>query len=128
MLAYENPAVIRRIATDELLTEEEATRAFRGLLQFLFVAATATGPSSPSYYIDRAWHAFILQTRDYADFCDRYFGHFIHHDNAEPAGSDDSSNAIYLETRAAAAAQFDLDEVIWPLPHRSADSAGLTLD
>lgn len=25
------------------------------------------------------WHTFILFTKPYADFCEKYFGHFIHH-------------------------------------------------
>jgi hypothetical protein len=29
--------------------------------------------------IDWMWHAFVLFTVDYADFCERYFGFFIHH-------------------------------------------------
>jgi hypothetical protein len=29
--------------------------------------------------VDEVWHAFILFTRDYADFCQRAFGTFIHH-------------------------------------------------
>lgn len=29
--------------------------------------------------IDEMWHAFILYTQSYANFCDKYFGRFIHH-------------------------------------------------
>lgn len=29
--------------------------------------------------IDEMWHTFILFTRDYADFCERHFGLFVHH-------------------------------------------------
>jgi hypothetical protein len=29
--------------------------------------------------IDEMWHAFVLFTRDYAAFCDKHFGRFIHH-------------------------------------------------
>jgi len=29
--------------------------------------------------VDEVWHAFVLHTRLYADFCDRVFGSFIHH-------------------------------------------------
>ncbi|ENO3978372.1 hypothetical protein ACBI01_002521 [Aeromonas veronii] len=35
--------------------------------------------------IDEMWHAFILCTREYHDFCQRYFGGYIHHaPNADP--------------------------------------------
>ena len=36
--------------------------------------------------LDEMWHTFLLFTRDYADFCERYFGFFLHHipqDDAE---------------------------------------------
>src|SRR5690606_28161878 len=29
--------------------------------------------------IDLMWHTFLLYTRQYAEFCDRYFGFFLHH-------------------------------------------------
>jgi hypothetical protein len=36
--------------------------------------------------IDSLWHQFILFTREYQDFCNRYFGKFIHHSPSLPEG------------------------------------------
>ena len=33
----------------------------------------------PSKAVDALWHGFILDTRTYADFCGRAFGHTLHH-------------------------------------------------
>ena len=33
----------------------------------------------PSQVVDDLWHAFILCTRDYAQFCQLAFGRFLHH-------------------------------------------------
>lgn len=47
-----------------------------------FLAATANQadkPLSPSQPVDIGWHAFILYTREYAEFCQRVAGRFIHH-------------------------------------------------
>jgi len=33
----------------------------------------------PSWDIDEAWHAHILHTEDYVNFCDQAFGHYLHH-------------------------------------------------
>lgn len=33
----------------------------------------------PSRVVDEVWHEFILMSRDYADFCNRAFGSFLHH-------------------------------------------------
>lgn len=30
--------------------------------------------------IDNMWHAFILLPHDYQDFCQHYFGRFLHHE------------------------------------------------
>ena len=30
--------------------------------------------------MDDFWHAFILHTREYMDFCQRHFGHYFHHE------------------------------------------------
>ncbi|WP_127477448.1 glycine-rich domain-containing protein [Sulfurivermis fontis] len=37
----------------------------------------------PSQVVDDAWHAFILFTRAYEQFCRRAFGRFLHHTPAE---------------------------------------------
>lgn len=29
--------------------------------------------------IDQIWHIFLLYTKDYMDFCQKYFGQYIHH-------------------------------------------------
>ncbi len=36
-----------------------------------------------SQVADDAWHAFILHTRVYQDFCNKAFGRFLHHTPAE---------------------------------------------
>ena len=33
----------------------------------------------PPVRVDRVWHIHILQTRQYAEVCEEYFGHFLHH-------------------------------------------------
>ncbi len=37
----------------------------------------------PSQAVDVVWHEFILFTRAYSDFCQKSFGHFLHHTPAE---------------------------------------------
>jgi len=29
--------------------------------------------------IDQMWHIFLLYTQDYMDFCEKYFGEYLHH-------------------------------------------------
>ena len=86
--------------------QSAAEELFIELMRWLYLCARATEPGTRgvgvSIYpeilrIDDMWHAFILHTRDYADFCTHYFGQFIHHDPVPIAVSrgrgDDEINA-----------------------------------
>lgn len=44
----------------------------------------------PSTSADELWHEFILNTRDYFDFCDNVYGKYLHH---EPYGKFDISES-----------------------------------
>jgi hypothetical protein len=84
---------------------------------------------------DSIWHNFILYTEDYAEFCDKVAGRFIHHqpapsDNIEPIQVSPGTKRITLEkvigehamegyanTLADLEAYFgeDIDHEIWPV-------------
>jgi hypothetical protein len=63
----------------------ECEQVMAGLRQFFAVAMAAQGRrvSMPSRVVDEAWHAFILSTREYQDFCQQVLGRFLHHVPAE---------------------------------------------
>src|SRR6185369_17776993 len=46
----------------------------------------------PSKAVDAYWHAFILDTNSYAEWCERTLGRFLHHVPAERLGSDAAAN------------------------------------
>lgn len=70
----------RRIASEHPdLTDGMPRRILDQALAFLGTSATATQPLGPSELVDIGWHTFILYTVDYAAFCDRVAGRFIHH-------------------------------------------------
>jgi hypothetical protein len=70
--------------------EAEFAAVERGLRQFFRLCARQPGAfvAMPSKAVDLAWHAFIVDTRAYASWCERAFGRFLHHMPAEalPAG------------------------------------------
>lgn len=47
--------------------------------------------------IDEMWHCFVLCTRDYADFCSRYLGEFIHHSPNVDVSNHDGARNLLLE-------------------------------
>lgn len=57
----------------------------------------------PSRKVDAVWHQFILFTRHYQEFCDKFLGHYMHHSpktSFTPGQPEDKSNFLeaYKET------------------------------
>jgi hypothetical protein len=69
-----------QLATEHSITVVEADRIVTDTISFLLVCAA--GPHEqfrPSRQVDLGWHQFILNTHDYAEFCERTAGRFLHH-------------------------------------------------
>lgn len=52
--------------------------------------------------VDGLWHEFILFTRQYVDFCDRFLGGYLHHEPAmedSPKGLDEEERFFELYER-----------------------------
>jgi hypothetical protein len=72
--------LVARIAAEHPdLAVDMPARILDQTLAFLDTCATATEPIGPSELVDIGWHTFILYTHEYAEFCDRIAGRFIHH-------------------------------------------------
>ena len=63
--------------------------------------------ASQAQVIDLMWHTFLLFTKEYAEFCDRHFGFFIHHfplsraDKMELARAQQGDPEAYKKKRTA---------------------------
>ena len=95
ILGYKNPAVIRRFQKEHPEKAERAEEIFSDLMRFFWgtkkhVIDRAAHPENEDLRfffimdddmreIDQMWHVFLLYTRSYADFCERHFGEFLHH-------------------------------------------------
>ncbi|CAM5524297.1 MULTISPECIES: glycine-rich domain-containing protein [Streptomyces] len=84
-----------------------------------FVAASGRIPGqalAPSPLVDIAWHTFILHTVDYAAFCERIVGRFVHHvptdDEATVPGGSAETRARTLA--AITMAGYTIDHGLWP--------------
>jgi hypothetical protein len=114
VLAYRHPAVLRRYRKEHDASQQEAEEVFRETLKWLYLChrAAADGPDgfdcsiSPELEkLDWMWHTFLLFTRDYADFCDRSFGTFIHH---VPDEGEDEAVEVEETLRARLSRQLGL--------------------
>lgn len=133
--AVEIVAVIKRIEEDstslellhdaDLLYEkvgqalrcppQHAEIALREVIRFLcLVADSDTGILTPSRPVDLAWHELILFTRVYMNFCDEFFGRYIHHTPARP---DESNLRQYERTLQQYQERFGPADIrFWPNP------------
>jgi hypothetical protein len=83
---YHNESVVQRIMADEGVDRDTANRWFGEMLVFLDLCAASDHVLSPPEPVDKAWHAFVLHTRDYDAYCRERFGRLIHH---QPSGEPD---------------------------------------
>jgi hypothetical protein len=110
VLAYRHPGVVRRYCKDHHATPQEAEEVFREMLKWLYLCAqsaqdpegTGCAISPEIEKIDWMWHTFLLFTWDYATFCERYFGFFLHHvpnedEDEGSAATDDETTRAQLE-------------------------------
>ncbi len=103
-LVAANPLLVTKIARALMCGPTEAHQALAEVLKFLRLAASeGVDKLTPSHRVDLAWHEFILFTRTYGDFCNRFFAKMIHH---EPGGDSAAYAAQYALTVRAYEAQF----------------------
>ncbi len=71
------------IANGDFETPEDASLAFEELKKYLWLGKVSglNNNSLPMFSkeVDSAWHQFILFTREYTQFCNSFFGEYIHH-------------------------------------------------
>lgn len=108
-----------RIVKDEGVSKPLAERIMTDALGFLAACAWNPGaPLGPSEKVDIGWHTFILYTAEYAEFCQRVAGRFIHHAPADEPGMvyeakrDTRLRAIEAMRRAG----YEPDTELWGIP------------
>jgi hypothetical protein len=93
-LAYEAPFLIEKLLKERIVeTAEEGLALFAEVKKFFVLVHLEDTLSWDMYSlrVDEVWHQFVLFTREYTDFCMRFFGHYIEHapSNAPPGDAQD---------------------------------------
>lgn len=112
--------LVERIVRDEDMARPLASRIVDQTLAFLAACATEHDePLAPSSLVDIGWHAFLLHTRAYVQFCQQIAGRFLHHEPTEPGTIDrDAARETRDRTLAAIeAAGYAVDLDLWPQLH-----------
>lgn len=111
-LAVRYADVVQRIAKEHRVRQSTARRWFEEMVRFLDLCASSSSELAPSRKVDKAWHEFILFTSSYADFCERRYGRFLHHN---PTGRPDPE--AYERTVVAYTARYGMpSRRLWPAP------------
>ena len=80
IMKYPMAPILQRCKKDYSYTDEDMNILERELKRyFVFSAFNKTGHGMYSKDVDNLWHTFILFTKDYAHFCNKYIGNFIDH-------------------------------------------------
>jgi hypothetical protein len=109
--------LVRRITADHPDIDTAIARRIVGQAA-AFIAASGQQPGQslvPSQLVDYGWHAFILHTVDYAAFCQRVVGRFVHHvptdeDEQMPGGLQAARERTLTAIRTAG---YTVDEDLW---------------
>lgn len=115
-----------RVVLEDGHDPDLAARVVDQALAFLGACAGHRRASlSPSRVVDVGWHAFVLHTREYREFCARVAGRFIDHvPTAElRAGSAAHTLAMRRAIAAIRAAGYAVDDELW-LSSGKADCTG----
>ncbi|MEV6641653.1 hypothetical protein [Amycolatopsis sp. NPDC051371] len=106
--------LVDRIVAQESTTREFAERVMEQALAFLYACAgDRDEPLSPSATVDIGWHVFILYTKEYADFCRRVAGRFIHHVPNDCRTAGDPGDEMSRTVAAIAATGLTVDPELW---------------
>jgi hypothetical protein len=96
---YSFPFGLRKKVSDRLGITNQASieRVLLGLKEYFALCLDGRDMvlGMPSKAVDIAWHEFILYTRDYSYFCQRAYGHYLHHmPNDAPSSGDDFLSGV----------------------------------
>jgi hypothetical protein len=102
-LVFEAPYLVEKLLKDRIVTSEsEARLLFREVKRYFFLTRSDQSRiwEMHSLRVDEVWHQFVLFTRQYFAFCNRYYGAYLPHSpsNAPEAPIKGSAGALPVAT------------------------------
>ncbi|KTD45448.1 hypothetical protein Lqui_2919 [Legionella quinlivanii] len=91
LLGAYNERIVKHYASNNpSLSLQQCQQLWKDLLGWMWLTQyrksldKATYLFGPLLHLDDLWHFFILNTRDYCEFCQQYWGEYFHHDIENP--------------------------------------------
>jgi hypothetical protein len=81
-LDFDAPYLLEKLLKDRVIeSAEQGTALFTEVKRYLVLNQVDRTKSwtMHSLRVDEVWHQFVLFTVEYFAFCDKYFGHYVHH-------------------------------------------------
>lgn len=82
-MGYPMNTIIERCKKDFNYSDEDMKIIEKEFKRFMAMSVimkgTGSGVGMYSKDVDNLWHSFILFTHEYAHFCNKFMGNFIHH-------------------------------------------------
>jgi hypothetical protein len=102
-LSFEAPYLVEKLLKDRIVTSDsEARLLFREVKRYFYLTRSDQSRiwEMNSLRVDEVWHQFVLFTRQYFEFCNRYYGAYLPHSpsNAPEAPRNGSSEALPVAT------------------------------
>lgn len=83
IMAYSMSEIVKRCQKDHNYSDQDMIILEKELKRFLALELIKDTPNLGtgmySTDVDNLWHTFLLFTKEYAEFCQKHFNHFIHH-------------------------------------------------
>ncbi len=99
-----------RLSDEQDWTSEYTARALAEYKRFMFLAAVAGHPVTPSHVVDEVWHMHLIYTRSYWEELGDILGRLIHHDPGTGGKGDQSKfQAQYHRTLESYRKFFDVE-------------------
>jgi hypothetical protein len=81
-LDFAAPYLVEKLLKDRVVdVAEQGSALFTEVKRYLVLNQVDRTKAWKMYSlrVDEAWHQFVLFTVEYAAFCNKYFGHYVHH-------------------------------------------------
>lgn len=114
--------ITRRMMKEHQFSEELANAIFDETLVYMHASFNSDLNIGPSALVDIGWHTFILYTREYASYCQRAFGQYLHHNPTDREGEEGLPIQATLDFMTANGITYDAE--LWGLTGFFCDSRG----